>query len=70
VVSRSVTGTPAQRAASLFARVADTLPERAPITRPQLALRDLQLLDGAFAEAARWAGVRVTDLDTTGLRHR
>ena len=58
------------RAASLFARVADPLPERAPITRPQLALRDLQLLDGAFAEAARWAGVPVTDLDTTGLRHR
>ena len=29
-----------------------------------LALRDLQLLDGALAEAARWAGVPVTDLDT------
>lgn len=58
------------RAASLFAGVADTLPEHAPITRPQLALRDLQLLDGAFAEAARWAGVPVTGPDTTGLRHR
>jgi hypothetical protein len=29
-----------------------------------LALRDLQLLDGAFAEVARWSGVEVTDLDT------
>jgi uncharacterized membrane protein YgaE (UPF0421/DUF939 family) len=52
------------RSASLFARVADTLPEQAAFSRPQLALRDLQLLDGALAEAARWAGVRVTDLDT------
>jgi hypothetical protein len=52
------------RSASLFARVADTLPEQAVLSRPQLALRDLQLLDGALAEAARWAGVRVTDLDT------
>jgi hypothetical protein len=57
------------RSASLFARVADTLPPRAPITRPQLALHDLQLLDGAFAEAARWAGVPVTGLDTTAQRH-
>jgi hypothetical protein len=57
------------RSASLFARVADTLPVRAPITRPQLALHDLQLLDGAFAEAARWAGVPVTDLDTAGPLH-
>jgi hypothetical protein len=52
-------------AASLFALVADALPDRVPTTRPQLALRDLQLLDGAFAQAARWAGVPVTDLDTT-----
>jgi hypothetical protein len=52
------------RSASLFARVADTLPEQAVLSRPQLALRDLQLLDGALAEAARWAGVPVTDLDT------
>jgi uncharacterized membrane protein YgaE (UPF0421/DUF939 family) len=52
------------RAASLFAFVADALPERMPTIRPQLALRDLQLLDGAFAEAARWADVPVTDLDT------
>ncbi len=53
------------RAASLFAVAADMLPEHVPTTSPQLALRDLQLLDGAFAEAARWAGVPVTDLDTT-----
>ena len=33
-------------------------------SRTQLALRDLQLLDGALAEAARWAGVAVSDLDT------
>jgi uncharacterized membrane protein YgaE (UPF0421/DUF939 family) len=52
------------RSASLFARVADTLPDEPATSRPQLALRDLQLLDGALAEAARWAGVPVTDLDT------
>ena len=33
----------------------------APLSRPQLALRDLQLLDGALAEAARWAGVPVAE---------
>ena len=43
------------RSASLFARVADALPRQPLISRPQLALRDLQLLDGALAEAARWA---------------
>jgi hypothetical protein len=52
------------RSASLFARVADALPSEPVASRPQLALRDLQLLDGAFAEAARWADVPVTDLDT------
>jgi uncharacterized membrane protein YgaE (UPF0421/DUF939 family) len=52
------------RSASLFARVADELPGDPVTSRPQLALRDLQLLDGALAEAARWAGVPVTDLDT------
>ena len=52
------------RSASLFARVADTLPGHTLTSRPRLALRDLQLLDGALAEAARWAGVPVTDLDT------
>jgi hypothetical protein len=52
------------RSASLFGRVADTLPPQQALCRPQLALRDLQLLDGAFAEAARWANVPVTDLDT------
>jgi uncharacterized membrane protein YccC len=49
------------RSASVFARVADRLPEQAPLSRPQLALRDLQLLDDALAEAARWAGVPVTE---------
>jgi len=49
------------RSASLFARVADRLPDDAPLSRPQLALRDLELLDGALAEAARWAGVPVTE---------
>jgi hypothetical protein len=52
------------RSASLFARVADTLPDQSSISRANLALRDLQLLDGALAEAARWAEVPVTDLDT------
>jgi hypothetical protein len=56
------------RSASLFARVADTLPDQSVISRPQLALRDLELLDGALAEAARWAGVAVTDLDTVPAR--
>lgn len=57
---------PYVRSASLFARVADELPVRPYLSRPYLALRDLQLLDGALAEAARWAGVLVTDLDTAG----
>jgi uncharacterized membrane protein YgaE (UPF0421/DUF939 family) len=52
------------RSASLFQRVADELPDQPLTSRPRLALRDLQLLDGALAEAARWAGVPVTDLDT------
>jgi uncharacterized membrane protein YgaE (UPF0421/DUF939 family) len=53
------------RSASLFAHIADGLPGDEFTSRPQLALRDLQLLDSAFANAARWAGVPVTDLDTT-----
>jgi uncharacterized membrane protein YgaE (UPF0421/DUF939 family) len=52
------------RSAALFAHIADQLPDQEFTSRPQLALRDLQLLDGAFAEAARWSGVEVTDLDT------
>jgi len=52
------------RSASLFAHVADILPDRELTTPAQLAMRDLQLLDGALAEAARWAGVTVSDLDT------
>jgi hypothetical protein len=52
------------RSASRFAHIADTLPASSPVSRPRLALRDLQLLDGALAEAAARAGVRVTDLDT------
>jgi len=51
------------RSASLFARVADRLPATSPLSRPQLALRDLELLDGALAEAARWAGVPVSESD-------
>ena len=54
-------GTRYVRSASLFAQVADRLPDDAPLSRPQLALRDLQLLDGALAEAARWAGVPVIE---------
>ena len=53
------------RSASLFARVADALPGDPLTSRPQLALRDAQLLDGALvAEASLGAGVPVTDLDT------
>jgi hypothetical protein len=59
-------GPPGQyvRSASLFARIADRLPEQEQTSRLQLALRDLQFLDGALAEAARGVGVPVTDLDT------
>jgi hypothetical protein len=56
------------RSASLFAHVADILPDRELTTPAQLAMRDLQLLDGALAEAARWAGVTVSDLDTAAGR--
>jgi len=52
------------RSASLFARVAETLPDQPLTSRPHLALRDAQLLDGALAAAARWADIPVTDLDT------
>jgi hypothetical protein len=55
------------RSASLFAHVADALPDQGRTSRPQLALRDLELLDGALAEAAHWAGVQVTDLDIAPL---
>jgi uncharacterized membrane protein YgaE (UPF0421/DUF939 family) len=60
-------GTPYARSARLFAHVADRLPEQTPLSRPQLALRDLQLLDGALAETARWAGVPVTEADEAQL---
>src|SRR5580692_8878265 len=56
------------RSASLFARVADRLPDDAPLSRPQLALRDLELLDGALAEAARWSGVSVSQDEEPSLR--
>jgi len=52
------------RSASRFAHIADTLPSGSP-SRTWLALRDLQLLDGALAQAAQRAGIQVTDLDTT-----
>ena len=64
----SAAGRPARRyvrSASLFARIADTLPGPSGVSRPGLALRDLQLLDGALAQAAHRAGLDVTDLDTT-----
>jgi hypothetical protein len=46
----------------------DALPQQSLMSRPQFALRNLQLLDGALAEAARWAGVTLTDLDTAQCR--
>jgi uncharacterized membrane protein YccC len=49
------------RSASLFAEAAGMLTEQDFASRPQLALRDLQLLDAALAQAAGWAGVPVTD---------
>jgi hypothetical protein len=48
--------------------VADRLPATSPLSRPQLALRDLELLDGALAEAARWAGVPVSGAEEPSLR--
>jgi hypothetical protein len=48
--------------------VADRLPDDAPLSRPQLALRDLELLDGALAEAARWSGVSVSQDEEPSLR--
>ena len=56
------------RSASLFARVADQLPATSPLRRPQLALRDLELLDDALAEAARWAGVSVGQAEEPWVR--
>jgi uncharacterized membrane protein YccC len=56
------------RSASLFEDVSDMLPRQHFPSHPQLALHELQQLDGALAEAARWAGVRVTDLDTASPR--
>ncbi|HSZ42539.1 MAG TPA: FUSC family protein [Trebonia sp.] len=53
------------RSASLFAKVADRLQDGGLPSRLQLALHDLQLFDGAMAEAARWAGIPVADLDTS-----
>jgi hypothetical protein len=53
------------RSASLFAKVADTLGDDDLPSRPQLAFHDLQLFDSAMAEAARWVGVPVADLDTS-----
>jgi hypothetical protein len=52
------------RSASLFERVAEGLSGEPLTSRPQLALYNLQLLDGAMAEAARCVGIPVTDLDT------
>jgi hypothetical protein len=52
------------RSASLFALVSDGLSGEPLTSRPQLALHNLQLLDGALAEAARYVGITVTDLDT------
>ena len=51
-----------QSATAVFCKIRCRGPGRT--SRTQLALRDLQLLDGALAEAARWAGVAVSDLDT------
>jgi hypothetical protein len=51
--------------ASLFARVAHTRSDRELASPAQLVMRDPQLPDGALAEAARWAGVSVSDPDST-----
>jgi Fusaric acid resistance protein-like len=53
------------RSASLFARAADRLHDGGLPSRLQLALHDLQLFDGAMAEAARWADIPVADPGTS-----
>jgi hypothetical protein len=60
---------PYVRSASLLSLVATSVP--ASHSSPaQLALRDLQLIDGSCAEAAHWAGLIVTDLDTEAASQR
>jgi uncharacterized membrane protein YccC len=51
-------------AAPLLDRVAAGLPERELTSPTQLAVRDLQMIDAALAEVARWAGLPVADLDS------
>jgi hypothetical protein len=53
------------RAASLFVKVADRLVDDRFPGCLQLALRDLRLFEGAMADAARWTGITVADLDTS-----
>lgn len=54
------------RSASLFDLVATRLDERDFTAPPQLALRDLQVIDGAMAALARSADLDVQALDTAG----
>lgn len=54
------------RAAALFDVIATSLPDAAHISTVQLALRDLQLLDGAAAGLAEALGMTVQALDTAG----
>jgi hypothetical protein len=52
------------RSAVLFDEVATSLDERDYLAPIQLALRDLQLIDGAMAQAAKAVGLPVRGLDT------
>ena len=52
------------RSASLFDRVAGTLDDQDVTTPRQLALRDLELIDGALASLATSVRMRVQGLDT------
>lgn len=51
------------RSASRFERVAAELDDHDRVTLRQLALRDLQLIDGALANLAQAAGIAVRSLD-------
>jgi len=55
------------RSAGLFDLVSTHIPDRDFTAPAQLALRDLQLIDGAMAHIAKSAGMPVQALDTSGV---
>jgi hypothetical protein len=57
-------GLSAAQGSALFGHIRGTLADPELTSPVQLALRELQVLDSVLAEAARWVGVSVNDLDT------